>query len=173
MKQIIDFKTTLTSTYDLILTNSDADIIHAERDLKFTENFSNHCAVVFELAFCTQVSKMKQLVFYSYCRCDFDSLNKSIALDPFNPICYSNQDVHVAAWYDWFFDLISQHTPRRTIKRQNTQQWITPRTVHFIYKLSTYRKSLNKRYLKKDVQKKKLEDMTKHCEDLQKDNGEL
>ena len=28
--------------------------------------------------------------------------------------------------------------------------------------------SLNKRYLKTDVQKKKLEDMTKHCEDLQK-----
>ena len=39
MKQIIDFKTTSTSIYDLILTNSDADIIHAERDSNFTENF--------------------------------------------------------------------------------------------------------------------------------------
>ena len=59
MKQIIDFKTTSTSIYDLILTNSDADIIHAERDSNFTENFSNHYAVVFELAFCTQVSSDK------------------------------------------------------------------------------------------------------------------
>ena len=124
MKQIIDYKTTSTSVYDHILTNSDADIIHAERDLNFTENFSNHYDVVFELAFCTQVSK-KQLVFYSYCQCDFDSLNESIALDPFNPICNSNPDVHVEAWYDWFFDLISQRTPRRTIKRQNTQRCIT------------------------------------------------
>ena len=113
MTQIFDFKITSTSFYDLILTNSDADIIHAERDLNFTEIFLNHSAVVFELAFCTQVVlKKKQLVFYSYCQCDFHSLNKSIALDPFNSICYSNPDVHVAAWYDWFFDLISQHTPR-------------------------------------------------------------
>ena len=135
MKQIIDFKTTSTSIHDLILTNSDADIIHAERDSNFTENFSNQYAVVFELAFCTHVSK-KQLVFYSYCRCDFDSLNKSIALDPFNPICYCNPDVHVAAWYEWFFDLISQHAPRRTIKRQNIQPWITPPTVHFINRIA-------------------------------------
>ena len=60
MKQIIDFKTISTSIYDLILTNSDADILHAERGLNFPENFSDHYADVFELAFCTQVSKMRQ-----------------------------------------------------------------------------------------------------------------
>ena len=109
-------------------------------------------------------------LFYSNCGSDFYSPNKSIALDPFSPICYSNPDNHVAAWYDLSFDLTSQYTPRRTIKRQNIQPWITPSTVHFINKLLFNRKSLNKRHLKTDVQKKKFEVMTKHCEDLQKDD---
>ena len=50
MKKTIDFRLTSTSINDLMLTNSDADIIHAERDLKVTEHFSSHYAVVFRVS---------------------------------------------------------------------------------------------------------------------------
>ena len=72
-----------------------------------------------------------------------------------------------ACWYEWMFNHISQHTPRRTQKRQNLQSWVKPDTLHYLNKVSYYKSFLRRKIKPSEDQLQKLKSMTDHCETRQ------
>ena len=144
-KQLVSFETAKTGTLDLLFTNNEVCIINVEKDTNRMQNFSNHYPIKFEVP-CVLPSSVKVIsIYYSYCRCDYDGLKASLIQFPFKAYCYSNVDVNVACWYEWMFNHISQHTPRRTQKRQNFQPWVKPETSHYLNKVSSYKSFLRRK----------------------------
>ena len=115
--QMVNFETTKSSCLDLVLVTKESfiGVIAEEAGM---EGFSNHFPLTFELTINAQVTKMSKSQYYSYCRCDYDSLLAEMAVQPFRPFCYSN--VNVNLWYHWIYSMVDKYTPKRTKKHRNT-----------------------------------------------------
>ena len=92
--QMVNVETTKCSCLDLVLVTKESFIgVMAEE--AGMDGFSNHIPLTFELTIKAQVTKMSKSQYYSYCRCDYDSLLAEMAVQPFRPYCYSNVDVNL------------------------------------------------------------------------------
>ena len=96
--QMVNFKTTKSSCLDLVLVTEES-FIGEIAEKAGMEGFSNHIPLNLELTINAQVTKMSKSQYFSYCRCDYDSLLAEMAVQAFRPFCYSNVDVIVNLWY--------------------------------------------------------------------------
>ena len=82
---------------------------------------------------------------YSYCCCNYDSLLAEMAVQFFQPYCYSNVEVYVNLWYHWVYSMVDKYFPKRTKKRQKYPPWVSNKASHVLNKLSTARRNQRKK----------------------------
>ena len=160
LKQYIDFNTTKKSCLDLVLCNEDP-IINDTTLGGNLSRFSDHFPITINVSIKSKVSENSSTRYFSYCNCNFDSLNEAIIANPFKPYCYSNVDVNTNLWYEWILKLIEIHVPVRTKNRQLLPPWKSAETSHHMNKIKTERRKLQKKGLCTS------EKLTDECDQLQ------
>ena len=145
------------------ITNDDLLITHSTANE--SDRFSDHFPITIEIA-ANARRKERNSEIFSFCKCDFKGLSKSMIEQPFQQYCYSNINVNTKLWYEWVFGLIKNFTPRRTIKKQIHAPWITQETSHSLNKLETMRRKYQKSDSNKNL-KVKLKSFEEKCYDMQ------
>ena len=68
---------------------------------------------------------------------DYNVIKKSILSEPFSRVCHTNINRMCEELYDYLENLVNQHVPRRTRRRQSLPPWVTPSTSNLMNKLRT------------------------------------
>ena len=68
---------------------------------------------------------------------DYNEIKKSILSEAFSPVCHTNIKRMYEELYVYLENLVSQHVPRRTRRRQSLPPSITPSTSNIMNKLRT------------------------------------
>ena len=68
---------------------------------------------------------------------DYNEIKKSILSEPFSPVCHTNINIMCEELYDYLENLVNQHVPRRTRRRQSLPPWIALSTSNIMNKLRT------------------------------------
>ena len=145
--QLINFPTTVTKTLDVLLTNKPEEVASIAEDVKLRQlhSLSNHKPVRFEISTPCTFQEQAPEHTLSFCKCDFEKLKNLIIENPFKPYCYSDINVMVELWYDWFLALIKECTPIRSQHRRSMPPWITSETSNRLNRLKTLRKKYSMR----------------------------
>ena len=149
-EQAIDFSTCGKNTLDITF------MIHATPDENFSKiyNCSDHKAISNLLKCPHHEVKVAIENFRSFGSVDYNEIKKSILSEPFSPVCHTNINRMCDELSDYLENLVNQHVPRRTRRRQSLPPWITPSTSNIMNKLRTqtrmykskptsYRRNLN------------------------------
>ena len=136
-KQSIDFPICGKNTLDIILFKNFH--IHATPDENFSKiyNCSDHKAISILLECPHHEVKGAIENFGSFGSADFNEIKKSILSEPFSLVCHTNIKRMCEELYDYLENLVYQHVPRRTRRRQSLSPWITPSTSNIVNKLRT------------------------------------
>ena len=62
---------------------------------------------------------------YSFCKADYDEIDRSIPTDPFKGICWSNPDVLLSQWQNWLDEKQKATLPARTKHRKPLPPWVS------------------------------------------------
>ena len=145
--QLINFPTTVTKTLDVLLTNKPEEVASIAEDVKLRQlhSLSNHKPVRFEISTPCTFQEQAPEHTLSFCKCDFEKLKNLIIENPFKPYCYSDINVMVELWYEWFLALIKECTPIRSQHRRSMPPWITSETSNRLNRLKTLRKKYSMR----------------------------
>ena len=68
---------------------------------------------------------------------DYNKIKKSKLSEPFSPVCHTNINRMCEELYDYLENLVSQHVPRRTRRRQSLPPLVTSSTPNIMNKLRT------------------------------------
>ena len=142
--QLIDFSTAVSGILDLFFVSENVDFIHINR-IDDGINISNHYPIAGSFTM-RNVLLMPRLVhrqnYFSYCKGDYDKLNRLIFESPFLGRCWSNVNVLVKEWEIWFKSLLPLAVPIRTRHRASLSPWISSNTSYHLKKLSTLKRKL-------------------------------
>ena len=153
-EQAIDFPTCGKNALDITLFKNCH--IHATPDENFSKiyNCSDHKAISILIECPHHEVKVAIENFRSFGSVDYNEIKKSILNEPFSPVCHTNINRMCEELYDYLENLVNQHVPRRTRRRQSLPPWVTPSTSNIMNKLRTqtiiyqlkptsYRRNLN------------------------------
>ena len=140
MQQFVHFPTATSGTLDLVFATPSLDLISCSKTRHNLNTISNHDGVKckFEIKdfqsnyLCTS----RILVHHSYCKADFEAMNRHILDYPFIGICWSNV-AELEQWFEWIILIIKKYTPGRTKQRCSLAPWIKPLTSKIIKRLKT------------------------------------
>ena len=142
--QLIDFSTAVSGILDLFFVSENVDFIHINR-IDDGINISNHYPIAGSFTM-RNVLLMPRLVhrqnYFSYCKGDYDKLNRLIFESPFLRRCWSNVNVLVKEWEIWFKNFLPLAVHIRTRHRASLSPWISSNTSYHLKKLSTLKRKL-------------------------------
>ena len=134
-EQAIDFPLCAKNT--LVITIFKNYHIHATPDENFSKIYicSDHKAISILLECPRHEIKVAIENFRSFGSVVYNEIKKSILSELFSPVCHTNIKRMCEELYDYLENLISQHVPRKTRRRQSLPPWITPSTSNIMNKL--------------------------------------
>ena len=135
--QAIDFPTCGKNTLDITLFKNCH--IHATPDENFSKiyNCSDHKAISILIECPHHEVKVAIENFRSFGSVDYKEIKKSILSEPFSPVCHTKINRMCEEPYDYLENLVNQHVPRKTRRRQSLPPWVTPSTSNIMNKLRT------------------------------------
>ena len=133
----IDFPTCGKNTLDITLFKSCH--IHVTPGKNFSKfyNCSDHKAIDIQLERPHHEVKVATENFRSFGSVDYNEIKKSILSEPFSPVCHININRMCEELSGYLKNLVNQHVPRTTNRRQSLPPWITPSTSNIMNKLRT------------------------------------
>ena len=118
------------ATEDVLLCND--DFVRANYDAILNAKYSidgraasDHQAIQVEIHFEHHAAHRPSIMQYSFCKADYDELDRSIATDPFKGICWSNPDVLLSQWQNWLDEKLKATVPARTKHRKSLPPWVS------------------------------------------------
>ena len=144
MQQVVDFPTATSGILDLVFATPSLDLISCSKTSQSLNTLSNHDGVKckFEIKDfqSNYLSNSQIFVHHSYCRADFEAMNRHILDYLFIGICWSNVDVLLEQWYEWINLIVKEYTPRLTKHRCSLAPWVKPRSSKNIKRPNTARR---------------------------------
>ena len=136
MNQIIDFPTAASGILDLILVNYNIEVISCKPANAKINSFTNHKGINLKIRIRNFSNKYLRtnlpISSLSYCRANYEEMNKLIAEKPFNGICWSNVEVLIEQWYDWLKDILARTVPKRRAHCSSLSPWVKPATSNLL-----------------------------------------
>ena len=113
------------ATLDVLLCKDDF-VVQANHDAILNAKYSingraasDHQAIQVEIHFEHHAAHWPSIMQYSFCKADYDELDRSIATDRLKGICWSNPDVLLSQWQNWLEGKMKATVPARTKHRKS------------------------------------------------------
>ena len=156
MSQEIRIPTFDQATLDVLLCNDDF-VVRANYDAILNAKYSidgraasGHQAMQVEIHFEHHAAHRPSMMQYSFCKADYDELDRSIASDPFNGICWSNPDVLLSQWQNWLDEKLKATVPARTKHRRSLPPWVSQEGSRLLKRVQSLQRTGNRDKTKND-----------------------
>ena len=136
------------TTLDVLLCNDDF-VVRANHDAILNAKYSidgraasDHQAIQAEINFEHHSAHRPSIMQYSFCKADYDELDRTIATDPFKGICWSNPNV-LSQWQNWLDEKLKATVPARTKHRKSLPPWVSQEGSRLLKRVQSQRTGIS------------------------------
>ena len=177
-KKSVSPRSPAQATVDVLICNDDF-VARANYDAILNAKYSidgraasDHQAIQVEIHFEHHAAHRPSIMQYSFCKADYDELDRSIATDPFEGICWSNPKVLLSQWHNWLDEKLKATVPARTKHRKSLPPWVSQEDSSLLKRVQSLQRNGNSDKTEKAIEAcdRQLKTDQQHYETLLADN---